>query len=299
VSTFREQAEHWLAEQEGRIRPSSVATFRSILRTHLLPRFSDRSLDELALQNNRALRDLVNDLRDKLAPASIQLVITVAKQVLESEIDDNGLPIRALRWSTNFINAPTIANQRQPTVTAEQVEAACADSKHGRLYLLLATSGLRISEALNLVKDDVEPDGSAVAVRQSKTPNGVRTVDLHPTVAVVMAELAEKTTAGKPIFPFSESTLRLHQRVPGFHSLRRFRESVLQRSECRSILINAWLGHADNHMSTRYGRQLLDDRAYRQEWTARAGLGFTFAEHLYHDAALQPVMHDSLTTEEH
>ena len=38
-----------------------------------------------------------------------------------------------------------------------------------------------------------------------------------------------------------------------FHSFRRFRESVLLRSETRDILINYWMGHSDEEMSTRYG----------------------------------------------
>jgi hypothetical protein len=59
-----------------------------------------------------------------------------------------------------------------------------------------------------------------------------------------------------------------------YHAFRRFRESVLLRSECRYILINFWMGHADAEMSSRYGMQLLEDVAFRQEWAKKVGLGF-------------------------
>jgi hypothetical protein len=59
-----------------------------------------------------------------------------------------------------------------------------------------------------------------------------------------------------------------------YHAFRRFRESVLLRSECRNILINFWIGHADSEMSSRYGKQLLEDVEFRQEWAKKVGLGF-------------------------
>jgi hypothetical protein len=58
------------------------------------------------------------------------------------------------------------------------------------------------------------------------------------------------------------------------HAFRRFRESVLLKSECRQILIDYWMGHENPDMSTRYGRQLVEDVKYRKEWAEKVGLGF-------------------------
>jgi hypothetical protein len=60
----------------------------------------------------------------------------------------------------------------------------------------------------------------------------------------------------------------------GFNAFRRFRESVLQASECRDLLFNFWMGHADKKMSSRYATQLVQNRKFRHEWRAKAGLGF-------------------------
>jgi hypothetical protein len=54
----------------------------------------------------------------------------------------------------------------------------------------------------------------------------------------------------------------------------RFRESVLQASACRDLLIHFWRGHGDAELSSRYGKQLVENRKFRQEWSAKIGLGF-------------------------
>jgi len=63
----------------------------------------------------------------------------------------------------------------------------------------------------------------------------------------------------------------------GFHPFRRFRESILQRSEARTLLIDYWMGHANGEMSGRYGKQLLESVVWRQECAAKVGLGFTLS----------------------
>jgi len=60
----------------------------------------------------------------------------------------------------------------------------------------------------------------------------------------------------------------------GFHTFRRFRESVLQISDARNLLIDFWMGHANGEMAGRYGKQLLANIQWRQECAATVGLGF-------------------------
>jgi hypothetical protein len=84
-------------------------------------------LSELAVQNNRVLKELVRDLRAKYKPASIRFVVTLAKQVLDSAKNENGLPLYPMQWSSDFIDLPVIANQKQPTVTPEEVRAVVQD----------------------------------------------------------------------------------------------------------------------------------------------------------------------------
>ena len=77
----------------NRCRPSTVSAYRSAIRVHLTPRFGSVPLAELTAQNNRVLKDLVKDLRANYKPASIRLVVTLAKQILESAKNENGPPL--------------------------------------------------------------------------------------------------------------------------------------------------------------------------------------------------------------
>ncbi len=46
------------------------------------------------------------------------------------------------------------------------------------------------------------------------------------------------------------------------------------KSEARQLLIDYWMGHENDDMSTRHGRQLVEDIQYRKEWAEKVGLGF-------------------------
>ena len=163
-------------------------------------------------------------------------------------------------------------HQKQPTVTADEVSAVAQVGPDAVLYAFLAASGLRISEALNLRREDYA-DGT-VHVRQAKTVNAAGYVDLASPIAAIMDKVAGDTKPGARIFSTHLTTLGERIRVLGFHSLRRFRESVLQRSECRNLLINAWMGHRDPEMSSRYGKQLPADVTFRKFWAEKVGIGF-------------------------
>jgi len=272
---FEQCAQNYLSELEtgsNPARPKTLAAYRSTIRVHLLPRFGRMELAEIARQNNRLLRDMVRDLRTEYKPASIRFIVTLAKQVLESAKDANGLPAYPMRWAPDYIDLPVIADQKQPTITADELRNVIQDGPDAVLYTFLAASGLRISEALALVKEDVS-DGM-VHIRHGKTANAARYVDLAPPIAEMIQRVAGETKPGGRLFPTSLTPLRERIRVPGFHSLRRFRESVLLRSECRKILISSWMGHADPDMASRYGKQLLSDAAFRKEWAERVGTGW-------------------------
>jgi hypothetical protein len=68
--------------------------------------------------------------------------------------------------------------------------------------------------------------------------------------------------------------LALQQVRAGFHCFRRFRESVLQMSDARNLLVDYWMGHENREMGTRYAKQLFENIQWRKEWTEKVGLGF-------------------------
>jgi len=83
------------------------------------------------------------------------------------------------------------------------------------------------------------------------------------------------TATGRPLL--ARNVLRvLHgtgKRV-GFHAFRRYRAAVLGKPRVPEDLITLWLGHART-LTDRYAAQLREDKQYRGEWCAQAGLGFS------------------------
>jgi hypothetical protein len=91
-----------------------------------------------------------------------------------------------------------------------------------------------------------------------------------------------ETSGGLPMSPRNIARDSLHpilkkigRESAGFHTFRRFRESILQMSEARTLLIDFWMGYANREMSGRYGKQLLDNIQWRRDCAAKVGLGFT------------------------
>ena len=166
-------------------------------------------------------------------------------------------------------------------------------------------TGLRFAEALGLEIGKHLSDGCSVVVRQQrskkgrgiepfpKTDAGFRDVDLDAALALLLKNYVGGRQTG-PLFgtssglPLSARNIMRDSLPPiltamgrgsaGFHIFRRFRESVLQMSEVRTLLINYWMGHANGEMAGRYGKQLLDNVRWRQECAAKVGLGFMLPE---------------------
>jgi hypothetical protein len=69
-----------------------------------------------------------------------------------SVVDQNGDELFPRKWNSDFIDAPVVEKQNQPSVTSEQIEQAIAKASDAdaALYILLASSGLRIGKALAL-----------------------------------------------------------------------------------------------------------------------------------------------------
>ena len=78
--------------------------------------------------------------------------------------------------------------------------------------------------------------------------------------------LSQRNIARDSLHPILK---KIGREAAGFHTFRRFRESILQMSEARTLLIDFWMGHANGDMSGRYGKQLLDNVRWRQECAAK------------------------------
>jgi len=297
-----------------RIRTTTLDAYRTAI-VYLNEKLGDKNL---AAFDNAEMKELISameaevkDNRDpRFTPKTIVNYYLIAAAVFATAKDRKGKQLFPRQWDLNYIGLPAVDKKAQnaPTVEAAEIETilSAAKDRYRVLYALLAGSGLRIAEALGLkIGKHLSDDCSIVLVRQQrskkgrgiepfpKTDAGFRDVDLDPALALLLknyiggrqsAPLFE-TSSGLPLSARNIMRDSLHpilkamgRRSAGFHIFRRFRESVLQMSEVRTLLIDYWMGHANGEMARRYGKQLLANVRWRQECAAKVGLGFMLPE---------------------
>jgi integrase len=242
----------------------------------------------------------------RFTPKTIVNYYLIAAAVFATAKDRKGKQLFPRQWDLNYIGLPAVDKKTQntPTLEAAEIEAivAAVKERYRVLYCLLAGSGLRIAEALGLeIGRHFSTDCSIVYVRQQrskkghkiesypKTDAGIRDIDLDPALAALVKKYIGgrtsgflfETSGGLPMSPRNIARDNLHpilnkmgRESAGFHTFRRFRESILQMSEARTLLIDFWMGHANREMSGRYGKQLLDNIQWRRDCAAKVGLGF-------------------------
>src|SRR6266436_1410384 len=294
-----------------KIRANTLDAYRSAV-AYLDEKIGDRIL---ATFDNAEMRELVSTMEaetkengePRFTPKTIINYYLIAAAVFATVKDRKGKQLFPRQWDLNYIGLPAVdkRTQKTPTLEATEIETILAAAKklYRVLYCLLAGSGLRISEALGLeVGKHFSADCSIVYVRQQrskkghkiesypKTDAGIRDIDLDPALAEVVKKYIGgrtsgflfETSGGLPMSPRNIARDSLHpilkkmgRELAGFHTFRRFRESILQMSEARTLLIDFWMGHANREMSGRYGKQLLDNVQWRQDCAAKVGLGYT------------------------
>ena len=289
-----------------RIKPATIAGYNSAIEW-VTPHIGKMPLANI---KNAAAKVLVTAMKQaELSDKTIVNYVHVLQSVIASVVNGEGEQVHPRTWDPHFIGLPVVnpKEQNRPTRTAKEIEKilAAVTGRYRLLYALLAGSGLRIGEAVAIRlgptsgdSSTISEDCSTIYIRQAvwrgkeqdpKTQAAVRDVDLPKELAALLSEYVGdrkegflfRSASGKPLSPrnilrdsLHPALLALKQPRAGFHCFRRFRESVLQMSDARNLLIDYWMGHENREMGTRYAKQLIENIEWRKEWTEKVGLGF-------------------------
>ena len=202
--------DEWLPAIEGRLRPSTFASYHGNMLNHVLPELGSRRLQQIT---PAMLNRLYGNLSTKLAPATTRYVHLIVRRAFAD----------AVRWDRLALNPADRVDppkRRTPppmyTWSAEQLSAFLEHVGDDRLYpawRFAAMTGVRRGELLGLHWRDLDLDSptpraaiteTLIGARQSSTPKteqGRRKIDLDPkTVAVLRAhrrrQAEEKLAAG-------------------------------------------------------------------------------------------------------
>lgn len=301
---FEDAAKAWLKQattrSRKRMKETTVPTIQSALDNYVYPVIGTLPLSEV---HNGSCKAIVDNMKEKgLSSATQNSYLNIVKSVVKSIIDPvTGEPVFNRKWSAEFMDLPQVEHTKTPCLTTTQVETILARTRKGgwehRLFLVLASTGLRVSEALGLEWKHLINDGRTLVVEQQvsrfgeivknlKTKSGKREVDLHPDVTKVL--LADRpgsgeglifaTKNGTPFLPGNVEKRRLREYwAGGFHAFRRYRNTHLRSVGCLEDLRMFWLGHKATSMGEVYSK-LSRDVAKRLAEAEKVGLGFEVKE---------------------
>lgn len=280
LPTFGEFAATWMDHRT--LRPRTKIVYQGLLDRHILPTFAGDRLDTITTGRVRQWHDRLDT-----GPTARAHAYSLFRAILTTAVDDELLtrnPV-AIRGAGARKRAHTVQ-----TMTPQQVTTA-AEAMPPRLralVLLTAWCGLRLGEALELRRADVErlPNGTyLVKVRRAvsrvkgawlvgppKTAHGVRDVAVPPHVSGALTEHLEAHTPPEDdalLFPSSRdpstylqrSTLNLSWRpaaeaagVPGmrWHDLRHTGATLAAQAGATVPELMARIGHSTPAAALRY-----------------------------------------------
>jgi integrase len=260
----------------------------------------------LGFVDNLAVKPLVEQMSASLSPRTVNKYVEYIKQVVESLKAPNGEPVHKRTWDAETMDLPVVeySDQKRPSLKASTVSELIREStgQEQALYVLLAATGMRISEALGLevrhiingrrtikVEQQVAKDRPQI-VKYLKTNASKREIDLHPDVAEYLRQYA----AGKSglLFHTANGTPHLYGKLEdrwltprlvkmaldekgmGWHSFKRFRKTWLRGARCLEDINNFWMAHKPKTMSEIYSH-LHEELQLRLDEAERVGYGFT------------------------
>jgi integrase len=240
-----------------------------------------------------------------LSPRTCEKYCLYAKQIVDSKLAPNGEPLYPRVWNNAVIDLPLVvySKQKRPALKTDGINALIANATPGEmrvLFVLLAATGMRISEALALEAKHFINGGRTIVVEQQvmkdrprikkklKTDASSRQIDLHPDVAKYLgAYVSHKTglifsTKNKTPYLYgnlAEDWLdpilrKIEQPDMAWHSFKRFRNSWLRAQRCQEDLRKFWLAHKPKEMGEVYSA-LKEDLPKRLEEAERVGYGFS------------------------
>jgi integrase len=299
--TFRERAEVWLqsvqTRRNGKYKTSTLPTIEGALRKHIYPVVGDLPL---ARVNNQTCKLLVTMMFENgLSVCSVNNYMKLVLQIVRSLKDpETGEPIHRLKWNREHLDLPRIVKDEQkvPALTAEQVNLLMeTEGQEQALYVVLASTGMRIGEALGLEVRHILNGGRTIKVEQSvnrfgelanggKTKSASREVDVDENVGKFLLAYIEgkdgllfKTRNGTPHLQGNIGERWLVERLGeglGWHSFRRYRITWLEEKRAHGLLTKIWVGHTLSDITEEYARSVKKNVKLRLEESERAGTGF-------------------------
>lgn len=163
--TVASYADHWLEQvAQERLRPSTFANYRYLLRLHILPVLGTVKLRSLSPAHVRAL--LSGKAKSGLSARTVQIIQATLRTILAEAVRDELVE----RNVAALVRGPSVQRSEVQPWSPEEAGQFLATTAGHRLHALFAVGvaiGLRRGELLGLRWVDVNLDQGVVRVRQT------------------------------------------------------------------------------------------------------------------------------------
>jgi integrase len=272
--TFAEAADEWLRyiEHDRDRKPSTLAGYRALLRSQLLPTFGELPIESITTPMIEAWVSGV-----ERSPATRTKALVLLHGVFKRARKVYGLPTNP---AAEVEKPPARRSGDIDVFSLEEVMAlvrAAPSKQDAAMYLTAALTGMRRGELLALRWRDVDFSGQVIRIRASyaegalTTPKSgkVRSVPMAPDVAEVLAKLGQRrhwTSDDDLVFVgragcyldgralrrrYDKALERAGLRKLRFHDLRHtFGTRMIAKADIRRV--QEWMGHADIQTTMKY-----------------------------------------------
>jgi integrase len=271
-STVTEVADRYLAEHvAAHNKASTAAEARRIVETRIKPKLGEIKITDLTRADIKAWHQAMSatpyEANRALAYCSRMLSLAATDWELREDNPSMGIKRFPERKRERFFSDDELAKIGEALLAAEQV----GSEPLGFIILvrLLATTGMRLGEALELLWSDIDLPGRAIRLRDAKS--GARTVHLGAAAVSVLNSVEDKSgyiiRGLDPAKPLSVNSAekawsRLRHRAGitngRLHDLRHTAGTFAALAGGSAFVVRDLLGHKTLAMTGRYVERAAD-----------------------------------------
>jgi integrase len=286
VPLLAEYAATWQESIRGLVRPRTYEGYTYRLERHILPRFGQRPLDEIGVDDILAM---IGELREGGYSAwSIRSILTPLSRLFSHAVRRDVIAVSPIS-KLDRTERPSVWKREQRILNSEEI-GRLLDATRPRYRPLIASAiltGLRQSELLGLRWRDIDFDDQLIRVRSAvdrhgndvppKTEHAVREVILIPALAEILldhrrtssfdspADYVFASRAGTPLHWRNISPRALKPALVEagleplrWHDLRHTFASLLIGSGANVAFTSRQLGHGSSDITLRVYSHLFD-----------------------------------------
>lgn len=245
--TFKDVYNKWWEEHSKKIQSNTLRNYKSSYNAHLY-KLNDRVFSELkTLELQDFFNNIISPTAQKIAKAILK---EVYKYAMKYEIVDKDY--------SNLIDLKKIVKKVERKIfTQDEIKTLfLSNDRTAKAICVLIYTGMRISEFLNLTKDDIE--NNFIKVRISKTNAGIRNIPIHKKIKPVIDEFLENNSPflypnkkGHLLgymtfnFQFNKVLEKLGLQRHTIHDTRHTFASLLNSAGANDVAITSIIGHTD------------------------------------------------------